>query len=272
MSRTALLGSVALTAICVTLALSSWIIGRWAGAQAPVPDHANVFSGTNAMVFAGQTTLAQRIVPRGNRILAVDVLLAAENAGLPGDVQLEIVSLPERATLRRARMAASGVPVGQVWRVRPGEPAEQWTTFGFDPIDGIAGKDLLAVLSYADGRDQPGHRLVTLAHFPGKYPDGELYVNDLPVEGKAGDLLFRAARDGTRSEAIGVALANLTRVQPVARGSLALPAALAALCAALAACVAGSIARPSPAARAIDGRQGGGQQESHTVTAVRPLR
>ena len=227
--RTTFGGAVAIAATGVTLAVLLWSIGRALRAPAAVPDHAAVFSGTSPMAFAEQTTLAQRLVPRGDGLRAIDLLISAENPNLPGSVQLEIVSLPDRATLRRARVPASSLPVGQIWEIRPGEPGERWTTFGFEPLDGSAGRELLAVLSYADGPDRPGQRLVTLAHFPGTYPDGELHVNGAPSNGRAGDLLFRAARSGTRGGAVGVALENLSRVQPIARGTLLLPAALGIL-------------------------------------------
>ena len=191
------------------------------------------------MALAAQTTLAQRLVPRHDGLLAIDVLLAAENAGLPGNVQLDVLSFPDRLPLRRARRAVADVPVGQVWEVRPGQPRERWTSFGFEPIDESAGRELLVVLSYADGEDRPGRRLVTLAHFPGSYPDGELYVNGSATDGRAGDLLFRAARAGTRRQALGVAIENVARTQPLARGTPALPLALGALSLALAgACAA----------------------------------
>ena len=227
--RTTVVGVLAIAATGVTLAVLRWSGGRLLSAPAPVPDHATVFSGTSPMAFAGQTTLAQRLVPRGDGLIALDFLITAENPNLPGSVQLEVVAQPERTILRRARVPAAALPVGQIWAIRPGETGERWTAFGFEPLEGVAGRDLLAVLTYADGEDRPGQRLVTLAHFPGLYPDGELYVNGLPTVGRDGDVLFRAARAGTRGGAISVALENLARVQPVGRGTLLLPAALGAL-------------------------------------------
>ena len=234
-------GGLAIAAIGVTLAVLLWTFTRWTAAPAPVPDHATVFSGTNGMAFAGQNTLAQRLVPRQHNLTAIDVLLAAENPGLPGSVQLEVLSFPERTTLRRSRRAVADVPVGEIWRVRPGEPGERWTSFGFEAIDQTADRPLLVVLSYPDGQDRPGQRLVTLAHFPGSYPDGELYVNGAPTDGRAGDLLFRATRAGTRGAALGVALENVARTQPIARGTLLLPATLGALTLAVAICLAAAL-------------------------------
>lgn len=190
------------------------------------------------MAFAGLTSLGQRVVSRGDRLTAIDVLLTAENPDLPGTVQLDVFSLPGRAMLRRARRPVGDVPVGEIWHVRPGEPGERWTSFGFEPIEGTSGKELLVVLSYPDGTDRPGERLVTLAHFPGKYPDGELYINGAPTGGGAGDLLFRAARAGTRGAALRNAMENLARVQPVGRGTLSLPLMLGAVCVTLAAALA----------------------------------
>jgi hypothetical protein len=131
-------------------------------------------------------------------------------------------------------VAAATLPQGQIWEVRPGEPRETWTSFGFEPIRNSAGRDLVFVLTYTDGVDRPGARVVTLAHFPNLYPGGELAVNGFPVERSGGNLVFRAAAAGVRGEALEAALANLARVQPVAPGTLAFPAALAGGCVVLA--------------------------------------
>ncbi|HEU5318710.1 MAG TPA: hypothetical protein VFX49_21530 [Chloroflexota bacterium] len=234
MSRTPAALTVAIAAICVTLAILAWAVGRWAAAPAAVPDHATAFSGTQPMTVAGRTVLAQRFLPGRDRLTAIDLLLASEEPGLPGDVRLEVQALPSRQVIRQARVSAAALPHGPIWEVRPGQPRERWTSFGFEPVPDTAGRELLLVLSYPDGADRPGQRVATLAHFPGLYPGGELSVNGFPVGGGGGNLLFRLASAGTRGEALHAAAQNVARAQPVAGGTLLFPLSLGAGCVLLA--------------------------------------
>ena len=227
MSRTPLVVTVAIAATGVTLAILAWGVDHWAATPAAVPDHATVFSGTQGMTVAGPRDLGQRFRPGRDRLTAIDLLLAAEGADLRGAVQIELQEWPSRRRLRMGRIAAASVPQGQIWDVRPGQPRETWTSFGFEPLDGGAGQELLFVLSYADGVDRPGERIVTLAHFPGTYPQGGLLVNG---DRAAGNLLFRLAAAGTRGEALSAAVANLAGTQPVAPGSLLFPLVMTGGC------------------------------------------
>jgi hypothetical protein len=184
------------------------------------------------MLFAGQTTLEQRFVPRRDRLTAIDVLIAAEMPDLPGEIQLEVLDGISRQRLRLSKLRASSAPVGQIWDVRPGQPRERWLSFGFDPITDGRSRDLSFRLSYPEGVDRPGARLATLASFPATYPDGRMLVNGDPI---SGNLLFRLAAAGTRGAALAVAFENAARVQPVGSGTLAFPVAVGVVCAILAA-------------------------------------
>jgi hypothetical protein len=209
-------------------------------APAAVPDHATVFGATQPMAFAGTITLAQRFTPKRDHLTAIDVLLAAENKTLPGSVLLEIQAWPTREVLRTARVPAASIPSLHIWELRPGQPKEQWTTFGFAPITVAEGAELLFQLSYADGTDQPGWRVATLARFPSNYRPNEMFVNGFSQNG---NLLFRLASAGMRGQAIGGAGANLARLQPVYSGTLVAPGVLAACCALLAGVIIRSIIR-----------------------------
>ena len=196
-----------------------------------MPDHATVFSGTSALIFAGRTALEQRFIPRRDRLTAIDVLIAAENADLPGDIQLEVLDGGSRLRLRLSRLPAALAPVGQIWDMRPGQVRERWSSFGFEPIEDSRNRELLFRLTYPMGNDRPGSRLVTLAALPATYPGGGLALNgDL----QTGNLLFRLADAGTRRAALEAGLENLARVQPIAGGTLALPVTLTVLCVACA--------------------------------------
>ena len=183
------------------------------------------------MIFAGQTSLEQRFIPRRDRLTAIDVLIAAENADLPGDVQLEVIDGASRQRLRLSRLPAALTPVGQIWEIRPGQTRERWSSFGFEPIEDSRNRELLFRLTYPVGSDRPGSRLVTLASLPASYPGGGLVVNG---DRQSGNLLFRVASAGTRGAALGAGLENLARAQPVGAGTLALPVTLIVACGACA--------------------------------------
>ena len=211
-------------------------IARWWNGPAAVPDYATTFSGTQPMLFAGTGTLAQRIRPTLDGFTAVDLILAAERTDLPGMVQLQVEDYPSGRVLRTAHVPAARAPAGSVWDRRPGSPGEQWLTFGFEPLPDSAGQEYRLVLSYPppDGVDQPGSRLATLARFSSSYASDQMSINGSPA---AGVLLLRLAAAGTHGQAVQVALANLARTQPLATGTLIVPAIVAAL----ALCFAGGL-------------------------------
>jgi hypothetical protein len=216
---------------------------RWLRAPAPVPDHAAPFVATKPMVFAAGNALSQRLRAERAGLRAVDVILAAEAPGLPGEVEVRLAEWPSGQEVRVSRLPAAAVPAGEPWRFRPGQPDEQWSSFGFDPLPDSAGRDYVLTLSYPLGRDVPGERLLALAHLPGKYPGGDLAVNG---DALSGNLLFRLAGSGTRGEALQQAGDNLAREQPYFPASLALPAILALLAAGLAAALAVAVLRRAP--------------------------
>jgi hypothetical protein len=233
-------------AVLVLAAGGVRLIGWWREAAA-VPDHAAPFSATFAMRFAGATTLAQRVRPRLDGFTAADLLVVAEAPGLPGSVELRVEEWPSRRLVRTSRLPAASVPApASPWEARPGQPGERWLSFGFEPIGGSAGRDYLLVLSYPDGRDAAGARLIALAHFPSLYAPGELLVNGAPQDG---NLLFRLAARGTHGAALGLAAGNLARAQAIVAGTLVAPGVLAAASAVLAVGLAVAIVRawPEPA-------------------------
>jgi len=221
--------------------------GRWLGAPAAVPDHQTGFAGTLEMVFAGPTTLAQRIVPSRNGLTAVDVVIAAEAADLPGVVTLDVQAWPSREPLRRAQLPAAGLSTERVWSMRPGRKEERWSSFGFEPVANSAGRDLLFVLSYAGGLDLPGSRLATLGHFPGRYLVPVMLVNGFE---QRGNLPFRLASAGTRRDALNVALENGARAQPVMAGTTTFPVGGALAILAIGVAVLGTLWR-APAAGGV---------------------
>ncbi len=243
-ARQRLAAALALGLALLALAAGSARLARWWRAPAAVPDHAAPFSATFAMRFAGATTLAQRIRPRLNGFTAADLLVVAEAPGLPGSVELRVEEWPSHRLVRTARLpAASVIAPASPWDARPGQPGERWLSFGFEPISDSAGHEYLLVLSYPEGRDAAGARLIALAHFPGLYAPGELLVNGSPQDG---NLLFRLAARGTRGEALGIAAGNLARAQAIVPGTLVAPGVLAAASAALMTALVAAILLSSP--------------------------
>jgi hypothetical protein len=213
---------------------------RWWNVPAPVPDHTAPLTATQEMKFSANGTLAQTVRPELNRLTAVDVILAAESAGLPGLVELSVEEWPARTPLRTARVPAAVVPQGSAWQFRPSQPGERWLTFGFEPIEGSGGRSFRFVLRYPEGRDTGGERMATLARFPASYGRGALYVNE---DRQDGTLLFRLAAAGTRGGAIELTLLNLGRVQPVFPGTLVFPGALAIVCVCVTVILAAAVVR-----------------------------
>ena len=202
----------------------------WWRSPGLVPDHAAPFDASAQMLFAGQNFLAQQVIPFRDGLTRVDVLVAAESAGLPGDVELRVEAWPSRRLVRVAGYPAAALPVGSAWSLRHGQSDERWTSFSFERIPDSAGQEYLLVLHYPGGPDVPDGRLATLAHFPGTYPRGQILVNGAPNDGT---LLFRLSAAGTHGQALRAAAYNVARRQPLGRDTLVAPGLLALLCAAL---------------------------------------
>ena len=201
-------------------------LARWWNAPAAVPDHAAPFVASFDPKFAAGNELGQRVVPTRDGLTAVDLILSAEEPGLPGSVRLTVQDGASGQPLRTAQVPAAALPAGSAWQYRPAQPGERWTTFGFEPIAGSTGRPYLLTLSYADGLDSPGHRLSTLAQLPRSYGLGDFLMNGHPLD-RGGTLLFRLAAAGTHGQAVLVARDNLTRSQPLGSGSLTYPILLA---------------------------------------------
>jgi hypothetical protein len=212
----------AATVVATAMAVIAW----WWRSPALVADHASAFGGTAVMSFAGVRTVSQLVIPRRDGLARVDALIAAESPALPGRVRLTVEEWPLRRVTRSVELQASGLPVGSPWDLRLGQANTRWTSFGFEPVADSSGREYLLRLSYGDGVDEGGSRLATLARFPRTYPWGDILLNDLPSNGT---LVFRLSASGSHGDAVRSTAANLARAQPVARGTLALPAALAAI-------------------------------------------
>ena len=218
--------------MALVAAMSAWTLADWLRGPAPAPDHATALSASAEMKVAAHLWLAQVVRPDHHGFSAVDVLLSAERAGLPGEVQLEVQELPGERVLRTSRRRAAELPAGSPWDYRPGSPREQWVTFGFEPLPDSAGKELRLVLTYRDGRDAAGERVAALARFPRAYTRGAFFVNGFEA---GGTLLLRLTAAGTRATALQSAATNLARQQPIAPETLLAPLTLALACGVLAA-------------------------------------
>ena len=180
------------------------------------------------MLFAGSGSLAQRVRPTRDGFTAVDLILAAEAPGLPGDVELQVLDPSTKQPVRSAHMPAAALPTAAIWDLRPGSPGERWQSLGFEPIQESAGRDYVVLVRYPppNGVDTPGRRVATLAHFPNTYQQGSLAVNTFPA---GGELLVRLGAAGTHGDALLTARDNLARRQPVWTGTVVAPAVAGAL-------------------------------------------
>jgi hypothetical protein len=248
--RLLLLLTLALAGAAGLLGAAGW---RWQRAPAPVPDHAAPFVATQPLLFAAGNSISQRVRAGRDGLRAVDLIVVAENADLPGEVEVRLSEWPSGRELRVARRPARDVPAGEPWRFRPGQPDEQWLTFGFDPLPDSAGREYRLTVSYPEGKDDPGQRLAVLAHFPGRYPHGNLAQNGDP---RSGNLLFRLAASGTRGLALAQGRDNLARAQPYFPGSLALPAILVGAGLALVLLLGAAVLRAQPGAPGPPGAPG----------------
>ena len=164
----------------------------------------------------------------------------AENADLPGEVEVRLSEWPVgRAGWPGALHATSSA---EPWRFQGSRTSR--LTFGFDPLPDLAGREYRLTVSYPEGKDDPGQRLAVLAHFPGRYPYGNLAQNGDP---RSGNLLPPRGRADA-----GVGPGPGAR-QPGPRpailpGSLALPAILAGAGLALVLLLGAAVLRAQPTA------------------------
>src|SRR5436309_10807321 len=108
--RAPLLAVAGIVVALAVLGAGALRISRWWNGPAAVPDHATTFSGTQPMLFAGTGGLAQRVRLTLDGFTAVDLIVAAENAALPGAVQLQVEDYPSGRVLRTAQVPAARAP------------------------------------------------------------------------------------------------------------------------------------------------------------------
>lgn len=263
-----------------TLFVASLMLGgvaalRWWRAPAAVADHVTASAGSLEMRLGGPSELAQWVVPSREGISVIELVLAAERPDLPGEVVVRIEALAadaergppgtdwpatlpspdRRVVMREVRLGAAALPVGGAFGTGQGERAERWTPVRFEPIVPSAGRPLLVVVSYPEGRTQPGTRVATLARFPSSYPHGALYVNAFKADGT---MLVRVANDETNAAAVRRVLANGAARLPLGPRSLSVVGALMVMCGILWAAVivgiafGGSRTRPGQAPTNLD--------------------
>lgn len=233
-----------------TLLMTAGIGGaRWWRASAVVGDHMTETTASIEMALGGPSTLAQWVLPTRDGLSAVDVVVTAEDADLPGDliVRIEAITagvakmrdadggdvwpdvLPvpdQREILREVRLPIRTLPIGRPFQVGPGTPNETWTRVRFDPIVRSAGRALLVTMA-SDGGADPGTRVTTLARFPRRYDGGELYVNAFRSNGT---LLVRLTREETNAAAVRLAIAGGLSRQPFLAGTPIVPGTLLVAC------------------------------------------
>ena len=191
------------------------VIGvRWSREPAEVPDHAAPFVATFELRFAYPTLVGQSFEVRQNNLSRLDVILAADPERPPPDGRLILHLRPDtpgvdvRASddIRTVAIPVRelGLPRRPVLDLRPGQPAEQWTSLRFAPIPDSRLQRYVWLLEYVPG--PAGGRLQLLTHFNNRYRDGALYLNGAFINGNA---LFRLAFSGTNRDRLWVMRDNL---------------------------------------------------------------
>jgi hypothetical protein len=235
------------TLFVASLVLVGVVALRWWRASAVVADHVTASAGSLEMRLGGPSELAQWVVPSREGTSVIELVLAAERPGLPGEVVVRIEALAavaepgppgtewpatlpppdRRVVLREVRLAAASMPVGGAFGAGQGDMAARWTPVRFEPIVPSVGRPLLVVVSYPDGRSQAGTRVATLARFPTSYPQGALYVNAFKADAT---MLVRVANDETNAAAVRRVLTNGAARLPLGPRSLAVAGALVVSC------------------------------------------
>lgn len=209
------LGLLALAVLVLGVGAVLAVIGvRWSREPAEVPDHAAPFVATFELGFARPTLVGQSFEARQNNLSRLDVILAADPERPPPDGRLILHLRPDTpgvdvrasADIRTVEVPVRelGLPRRPVLDLRPGQPAEQWTSLRFAPIPDSRLRRYVWLLEYMPG--PAGGRLQLLTHFNNSYRDGALYLNGTFINGNA---LFRLAFSGTNRDRLWVTRDNL---------------------------------------------------------------
>ncbi|MAG35367.1 MAG: hypothetical protein CL878_03840 [Dehalococcoidia bacterium] len=187
---------------------------RWSRASAEVADHAAPFVATFELRFGHPTLVGQSFQARWNNLSRIDVVLAADPDRPPPDGRLVFHLRPDihGADVRTVGdirtvdvpVRELGLPRRPVLDLRPGQPAEQWTSLRFAPIPDSRLQRYVWLLDYVPG--QVDSRLQLLTHFNNSYRDGALYLDGAFINGNA---LFRLAFSGTNKDHIWITRDNL---------------------------------------------------------------
>ncbi len=187
---------------------------RWSREPAEVADHAAPFVATFELRFAHPTLVGQSFESRRNNLSRLDVVLAADPERPPPDGRLilhlrpDVQGVDPRAggDIRTVEIPVRELrlPRRPVLDLRPGQPAEQWTSLRFAPIPDSRLQRYVWLLEYLPG--PAGGRLQLLTHFNNGYRDGALYLNGAFINGNA---LFRLAFSGTNRDQLWVTRDNL---------------------------------------------------------------
>ena len=212
MSRVLIVGSaVIVLGLGAVLAVAG---ERWSREPAEVADHAAPFVATFELRFAHPTLVGQSFEARRNNLSRLDVILAADPDRPPPDGRLILhlrsdtpgADVRASADIRTVEIPVRelGLPRRPVLDLRPGQPAEQWTSLRFAPIPDSRLQRYVWLLEYLPG--PAGGRLQLLTHFNNGYRDGALYLDGAFINGNA---LFRLAFSGTNRDYLWVMRDNL---------------------------------------------------------------
>ena len=187
---------------------------RWSQEPAEVADHAAPFVATFELRFAHPTLVGQSFEARRNNLSRLDVILAADPDRPAPDGLLILHLRPDtpgvdvRASddIRTVEIPVRELrlPRRPVLDLRPGQPAEQWTSLRFAPIPNSRLQRYVWLLEYLPG--PAGGRLQLLTRFNNGYRDGTLYLDGAFINGNA---LFRLVFSGTNRDRLWVTRDNL---------------------------------------------------------------
>ena len=207
--------TVGAAVIVLGIAAGLAVVGvRWSREPGEVADHAAPFVATFELRFAHPKLVGQSFEARRNNLSRLDVILAADPDRPSPDGHLILHLRPDipGADVRASDdIRTVGIPVRElrlprrpVLDLRPGQPAEQWTSLRFAPIPDSGLQRYVWLLEYMPG--PAGGQLQLLTHFNNGYRDGALYLDGAFINGNA---LFRLAFSGTNRDNLWVARDNL---------------------------------------------------------------